>query len=361
MVKLGYKLMAEEHGPADLVRNAQRAEEAGFDFAAISDHYFPWLEEQGHSPFAWSVLGAIAQATKLSLMTAVTCPIMRYHPAIIAQATATMGLLAGERFTLGVGAGERLNEHVVGQGWPGVVERHERLGEALDIIQGLLAGKLTTFRGQHFQLDHARLFDRPQRKPPVIVAAGGPEAARMAGEKADGLIVTEAKKELLKAYAEGGGEGPIYAEVGLCCAANEAAARKTAHRYFRWSLPGWSVLAELPHDEAFAAASQHVTVEAMAEAVSCGPSADRHLEAIDEYVRLGCDHIILTQIGPEQDFFFDLFEKKLAPALRASKSRKKAVSASGPATRRPGRVPLPPRDRGSSPGRGVPALQTRRH
>lgn len=215
MIKLGYKLMTEEHGPVELVRNARLAEEVGFDFAAISDHYFPWLEEQGHSPFAWSVLGAITQATKLELMTAVTCPIMRYHPAIIAQATATMALLAGERFSLGIGAGERLNEHVIGEGWPGVGERHERLAEAVDIIQGLLAGQVTTYRGQHFQLDHAKLFDRPKRKPPVIMAAGGPTAARLAGEKADGLIVTEAKTELLNAFADAGGKGPLYAEVSL--------------------------------------------------------------------------------------------------------------------------------------------------
>jgi len=321
MVKLGYKLMTEEHGPADLVRNAKRAEQAGFDFAAISDHYFPWLEEQGHAPFAWSVLGAIAQATEhLGLMTAVTCPIMRYHPAIIAQAAATMGLLADGRFTLGLGAGERLNEHVVGAGWPGVTERHERLSEALDIIQGLLAGKLTTYRGRHFQLDHAKLFDRPKRKPPVIVAAGGPEAGQLAGEKADGLIVTEPKKELVKAFTAGGGKGPRYAEVAMCCAADEDKARKTAHRYFRWSLLGWPVLAELPHDEAFAAASKHVTVETVGEEISCGPSADRHLEAIHEFTAIGCDHIILNQIGPDQDFFFELFERKLAPALRAKKA-----------------------------------------
>ena len=321
MVKLGYKLMTEEHGPADLVRNAKRAEQAGFDFAAISDHYFPWLEEQGHSPFAWSVLGAIAEATEhLGLMTSVTCPIMRYHPAIIAQAAATMGLLADGRFTLGLGAGERLNEHVVGSGWPGVVERHERLSEALDIIQGLLSGKLTTYRGQHFQLDHARLFDRPKRKLPVIVAAGGPEAGRLAGEKADGLIVTEPEKDLIKAFAAGGGKGPRYAEVAMCCGADEDKARKTAHRYFRWSLAGWSVLAELPHDEAFAAASEHVSVETIGEEISCGPSADRHLEAIHAFTAIGCDHIILTQIGPDQDFFFELFERKLAPALRAKKA-----------------------------------------
>jgi G6PDH family F420-dependent oxidoreductase len=321
MVKLGYKLMTEEHGPADLVRNAKRAEQAGFDFAAISDHYFPWLEEQGHAPFAWSVLGAVAEATEhLGLMTSVTCPIMRYHPAIIAQAAATMGVLADGRFTLGLGAGERLNEHVVGAGWPGVVERHERLSEALDIIQGLLSGKLTTYRGQHFQLDHARLFDRPKRKLPVIVAAGGPEAGRLAGEKADGLIVTEPEKELIKAFTAGGGKGPRYAEVAMCCGADEDKARKTAHRYFRWSLAGWPVLAELPHDEAFAAASEHVSVETVGEEISCGPSADRHLEAIHEFTGIGCDHIILTQIGPDQDFFFELFERKLAPALRARKA-----------------------------------------
>jgi G6PDH family F420-dependent oxidoreductase len=321
MVKLGYKLMTEEHGPADLVRNAKRAEQAGFDFAAISDHYFPWLEEQGHAPFAWSVRGAVAEATEhLGLMTSVTCPIMRYHPAIIAQAAATMGLLADGRFTLGLGAGERLNEHVVGAGWPGVAERHERLAEALDIIQGLLSGKLTTYRGQHFQLDHARLFDRPKRKLPVIVAAGGPEAGRLAGEKADGLIVTEPEKELIKAFTAGGGKGPRYAEVAMCCGADEDKARKTAHRYFRWSLAGWPVLAELPHDEAFAAASEHVSVETIGEEISCGPSADRHLEAIHEFTGIGCDHIILTQIGPDQDFFFELFERKLAPALRAKKA-----------------------------------------
>ena len=320
MLKLGYKLMSEEHGPAELVRNARRAEEAGFDFAAISDHYFPWLEEQGHAPFAWSVLGAIAQATRrMGLMTAVTCPIMRYHPAIIAQAAATMGVLSDDRFTLGLGAGERLNEHVVGAGWPGVTERHERLEEAVDIIQGLLAGQMTTFHGEYFRLDHARLFDRPKRKPDVILAAGGPDAAKLAAQKADGLIVTEARKDLIQAYTSTG-KGPRYAEIAMCCAPTEEEGRKTAHRYFRWSLSGWPVLAELPHEEAFAAASEHVSVEAVAKEVSCGPSVDRHLEAIEKYVAVGCDHIILNQIGPDQDSFFTLCEKKILPALRGKKA-----------------------------------------
>src|SRR3954447_547524 len=184
MLKLGYKLMSEEHGPADLVRNAQRAEQAGFDFAAISDHFSPWLEEQGHAPLAWSVLGAVANATRrIGLMTAVTCPIMRYHPAIIAQGTATLALLSGNRFTLGLGAGERLNEHIVGAGWPGVGERHERLSEAIEIIQGLLAGTLTNYRGKYFRLDQGRLFDRPDQKPAVAMAAGGSQSARLAGRK----------------------------------------------------------------------------------------------------------------------------------------------------------------------------------
>ena len=317
MLKIGYKLMSEEHGPGELVRNAERAERAGFDFAAISDHFFPWLEEQGHAPFAWPVLGAAAQATRrLGLMTSVTCPIMRYHPAIVAQAAATMAVLSGDRFTLGVGAGERLNEHVVGQGWPGVRERHERLSEALDIIQGLLAGELTNYRGAYFHLDDAKLWDQPDRKPDVAVAAGGPEAARLAGRKGDCLMATMADPALIEAFAGAGGSGARYAEVGMCCAPSDEEARETAHRYFRWSAAGWPVMAELPNTKGFAAASEHVTPETVAELVSCGPSAERHLQAIGKYLDAGFDHIVLTQIGPDQDYFFDLFERELAPALR---------------------------------------------
>ena len=316
MVKLGYKLMSEEHGPNDLVRNAGRAEKAGFDFAAISDHFFPWLVEQGHSPLAWSVLGAIAQATsRIELMTAVTCPTIRYHPAIIAQAAATIGLLSGGRFTLGLGAGERLNEHITGAGWPGRAERQERLAEALDIIQGLLAGKLKNYRGKHLNLDHAWLLDRPSKKPPVIVAIAGPRGAATAATKADGLIATEPKPELIAAYAKAGGKGPRYCEVAMCFAAREDDAKKTAHKYFRWSLTGWPVMAELPDPEGFAAASQNITPDDVAEKISCGPSADKHLQAIDKFVKAGFDHIILTQIGPQEDAFFDFFKRELKPAL----------------------------------------------
>jgi G6PDH family F420-dependent oxidoreductase len=321
MPKLGYKLMSEEHGPADLVRNATRAEAAGFAFAAISDHFSPWLEEQGHAPLAWPVLGAVANATRrMGLMTAVTCPTMRYHPAIVAQGAATLGLLSDDRFTLGLGAGERLNEHIIGAGWPGRAERHERLAEAIEIIQGLLSGSLTNYRGSHYRLDHARLFDRPQRKPPVAIAAGGIEAARLAGRSGDALIATEPRADLIEAYRAAGGTGPRYAEVAMCYAKREEDARKTAHKYFRWSLTGWPVMAELPDVEGFAAASKSVTPEAVAKQVSCGPSAEAHLQAIDRYVQAGFDHIILVQVGPEQEAFIEFFERALAPALGSRKA-----------------------------------------
>ncbi|MCO6416228.1 TIGR03557 family F420-dependent LLM class oxidoreductase [Siccirubricoccus sp. KC 17139] len=317
MVKLGYKLMAEEHGPADLVRNLQRAEAAGFDLAAISDHISPWVEEQGHSSFAWTVLGAMAQATqRIGLMTAVTCPLFRYHPAIIAQAAATVALLSGDRFTLGLGAGERLNEHVIGTGWPGVLERHARLSEALDILGGLLGGEMTHYEGKYYRLDHAKLYDRPAHPVPLVLAAGGPDAARLAAKKSHGLIATEPRKELVEAYRQAGGSGPCYAEVSLCVAESEAAGQEVAHRYARWSLTGWPVMAELPHTESFAAATEHVTPEMVGQQASCGPKAEAHLKSINRFIEAGFDHIILSQIGPDQERFIALFERELAPALR---------------------------------------------
>ena len=224
--------------------------------------------------------------------------------------------MSDDRFTLGLGAGERLNEHIVGAGWPGIAERHERLSEAVDLIQGLLAGDLTNYQGRYFRLDHARLFDRPDAKPAVAIAAGGPEAARLAGRKGDGLIATEPRADLVEAFASAGGSGPRYAEVALCYAEREEDARQTAHRYFRWAATGWPVMAELPDVDSFAAASRHVSPEVIADVVSCGPSLDRHLEAIDRYVEAGFDHIILVQVGPAQDTFFDLFERELAAAVR---------------------------------------------
>ena len=195
-------------------------------------------------------------------------------------------------------------------------ERHERLSEATEIIQGLLAGELTNYRGAYFDLDHARLYDRPETKPDVVIAAGGPEAARLAGRKGDGLIVTEPRADLIEEFEAAGGSGPRYAEVALCYAAREADAQETAHRYFRWSVTGWPVQAELPDTEGFAAASKHVSPEIVAQGVSCGPAPERHLEAIERFIQAGYDQIILLQVGPDQDSFFDFFERALAAALR---------------------------------------------
>jgi G6PDH family F420-dependent oxidoreductase len=319
VIQLGYKLMSEEHGPRALVANACRAEEAGFDFAALSDHFHPWLEAQGHSPFAWSVLGALAHATRrLGLMTAVTCPGFRYHPAIVAQAAATVALQSEGRFTLGLGSGERLNEAVIGAGWPDVSVRQERLGEALEIITRLFAGGEQSFHGRHFQLADARLYDLPDRPPPVVVAAGGPQAARLAAESADGLVTTEPRRELVDEFLEAGGAGARYAEIALCWASRAEQARETAHRYFRWSGLGWSVLPELASPEAFAAATRSVRPEDLDEDVALGPDVERHVERIRPFVQAGFDHLILTQIGPEQNGFLEFFERELAPALRSA-------------------------------------------
>jgi G6PDH family F420-dependent oxidoreductase len=259
----------------------------------------------------------VANATRhIGLMTAVTCPIMRYHPAIIAQGAATLGLLSDNRFTLGLGAGERLNEHVVGEGWPGRGERHERLAEAVDIIQGLLAGTLTNYRGTYFVLDDARLFDRPHVKPPVVIAAGGARAAGIAARKGDGVIATEPRADLVEAFISAGGSGPRYAEVAMCYGTQEEEAQQTAHRYFRWSTTGWPVMAELPDTDSFASATRHVSPETLAQQVSCGSSAERHLQAIDRYIQAGYNHIILVQIGPNQEEFLEFFKRELAPNLR---------------------------------------------
>jgi len=316
-IHYGYKLMAEEHGPRALVENARAAEAAGFEFAGISDHYHPWVVEQGHSPFAWSVLGAIAEATsRLGLLTAVTCPTFRYHPAVIAQAAATTALLARGRFTLGVGSGERLNEHVVGGGWPSVGERQERLEEACEILRMLLRGERDTYRGAYFEVEDAGLWDRPDPPPPVVVAAGGPRAARLAARCADGIVATEPKASLVAAYREAGGRGPRYAEVALCYDTEERRARETAHRSFRWTKLGWKVLPELSGPAAFDQASQSTRPEDLEDAVALGPDVERHLKAIAPYAEAGFDHIVLVQVGPEQERFFEFFESELRPALR---------------------------------------------
>jgi G6PDH family F420-dependent oxidoreductase len=315
-MQYGYKLSAEGFGPKELVRQAQLAEASGFDFVEISDHYHPWLDSQGHSPFAWSVLGVIAAKTdSIDLATGVTCPTIRYHPAIIAQAAATMAIVSDGRFTLGVGSGERLNEHVVGRGFPAVAERQAMLREALEIIRQLWQGGYQSYRGEYLDLEDARVFDLPDALPVIAVAAGGPSAARLAADLGDGLFGTEPKANLLEAYRGAGGNGPTYGEVGLAWAEDEASAVKAAYESSKWSLTGWKVMSELPNPANFEASARFVREEDVAAQMPCGPDAAKHLEAIRTYEQAGYDHVVLTNNGPDPDGFMDFFARELKPQL----------------------------------------------
>jgi len=309
--------MSEEHGPNELVRNACRAEQAGFDFVAISDHFHPWLSSQAHSPFAWTVLGAIAaQTQRVGLVTAVTCPTIRYHPAIVAQFAATLALLSGDRFTLGLGAGENLNEHIVGNGWPPPSVRQDMLGEAIDVIRQLWEGREVSHEGEFHTVERAKLWDVPATPPKLAVAAGGTRAARLAGNKGAGLFATEANPELVSAWAEAGGKGPRYAEVPMCWARSEAEATRVAVERGSFSLLGWPVMTELPTPQSFEAAARWVRQEDVVKQISCGPDPERHVAAVRKFVDAGFDHIVLLDLGGEQEGFLKHWQSELGPRLR---------------------------------------------
>jgi len=316
MIRYGFTLMTELHGPRQLVEQAVAAERAGFDFAAMSDHFHPWLEAQGNSPYAWTVLGTVADRTeRMELMTMVTCPYLRYHPAVVAQGAATVQILSGGRFTLGLGAGENLNEHVVGMGWPAVGTRHDLLAESIEIIGRLFAGGEHHFRGDHVHLEAARLYSLPERPPPLAVAAGGPQAARLAAEAGAGLITVAPDPELVEAYRAAGGTGPTYGQVGLSWAPDEDQARKQAWELFRFFAPGWKVMAELATPAAFEAATKHVREEDVAGMMPCGPQPEAHVEAIRRFVQAGYDHVAVVQAGPDQAGFLRFWEEELRPKL----------------------------------------------
>ncbi|MEV0455165.1 TIGR03557 family F420-dependent LLM class oxidoreductase [Catellatospora methionotrophica] len=316
MTNIGYTLMTEQRGPRELVDDAVRAEAAGFDFAVCSDHYYPWLDEQGHAPFAWSVLGAAAHATgRLPLVSFVTCPTMRYHPTVVAQMAATIGVMSQGRFTLGLGAGENLNEHVVGA-YPHATQRHAMLSEALEIIQPLLAGEVVHHLGEYFEVPEARLWDLPDSPVPIGVAVSGPSSIRLATRHAAALIATEPKPELIRQYADAGGTGPRYGQVAICWGPDADECARIAHDQFRWFDLGWAVNAELPHPRSFAAATAVMTPAMVAEKISCGPDVDKHIAAVREFVDAGFTDVALVQIGGDsQPDFLDFAEKQLLPAL----------------------------------------------
>src|SRR3954470_21549781 len=321
MTDFGYTMMTEQSPPDQLVGDLQKAEAAGFDFSVISDHYQPWLEEQGHSGYAWAILGAAAQATeRIPLMTYVTCPTIRYHPAIVAQKAATIQILSGGRFRLGLGAGENLNEHVVGKRWPMVGERHEMLVEAVDIIAGLFEGKPSfNYRGKHYDVESARLWDLPSERVPIGIAVSGADSCKLAGEKADVLVAVEPKEELVQMFDEAGGAGkPRVGQIALAYDTDRDTAVQRAHEQFRWFGLGWKVNADLPGPSSFEAATQFITPEQVGEQLPCGPDVEEHVEKIRPFLDAGFTEVALVQIGgDQQEPFMRWAEQQLLPALRS--------------------------------------------
>ncbi|NYD57503.1 G6PDH family F420-dependent oxidoreductase [Nocardioides marinisabuli] len=324
-MRFGYTLMTEQSGPRDLVRYAAAAERVGFDFEVSSDHFSPWLTEQGHAPYAWSVLGAVSQVTeRVELMTYITCPTMRYHPAVVAQKAATMALLSEGRFTLGLGSGENLNEHTVGHGWPAVDTRQEMLVEAVEIIRALHAGDLVTYRGEHFDVDSSRVWDLPDEPVRLALAVAGDKGVERFAPLADDLIAVEPDPDLVSSWngVEGapriGAGARAIGQIPICWDPDEAAARERAHAQFRWFAGGWKVNADLPTTAGFAGATQFVRPEDVAENIPCGPDLDKIVDSVSAFADAGFTDVALVQVGDEgQQRFLDEAAGPLLEKLRA--------------------------------------------
>ena len=316
MAVYGYALSSEEHGPLELVRQARMAEDAGFSFLSISDHFHPWTSEQGNSPFVWSVIGGIASTTdRIHVGTGVTCPIQRMHPAIVAQAAATAAEMLPGRFHLGVGSGEALNEHVVGGHWPVPSERLEMLEEAIDVIRQLWEGDRVNFAGKHFRVDSARLFTRPQTPPELYVAAASPAAARMAARN-DGLIATGPDPDLFREFAENGGGGkPRFGQITVCWAPNMPAAVETARRVWPISALSWEVRGNVPTPEIFDEVTKRVDESELTAKIICGPDAAPIIDEARKFEEAGFDHIYFHQVGKNQQEFMEFYRGEIAPKL----------------------------------------------
>jgi G6PDH family F420-dependent oxidoreductase len=313
-MKIGYFLSSEENGPMELVAQARAAEQAGFHGLWISDHYHPWNDEQGQSPFVWAVIGALAEATeRVPVTTAVTCPTVRIHPAVIAQAAATAATMLPGRFNLGVGSGEALNEQILGDDWPEADVRLEMLEEAIEVIRELWTGEVVSREGKHYRVRHARIYTLPERPPPVLVSAFGPKSVDLAGRVGDGYVTTMPDASLIERYRAAGGDGPVQAGTKVCYGSDEAEARRTAHRLWpNEVLPG-ELAQVLPTPEHFEQAASLVTEDMVAEAVPCGPDLDRHIESIQEYADAGVDELYIQQVGGGHEQFFEVYAREVLP------------------------------------------------
>jgi coenzyme F420-dependent glucose-6-phosphate dehydrogenase len=318
-MELGYTLAGEEHGPLELVENARRAEAAGFSFAVASDHYHPWVDRQGQSPFVWAVLGGVAASTTtIEVGTGVTCPLLRIHPAVVAQAAATAACMLPGRFFLGVGTGENLNEHVLGDRWPSTAVRRSMLEEAVAVMRALWSGELRSHHGAHYTVENARIYTLPDEPIPVMVAAGGPEAGELAGRIGDGLVVTAPDEETVGAFDDAGGrDKPRYGQLTVCWAESETGARRTAREWWPNAALASPLGQELPLPSHFESAATMVDEDDVADAVVCGPDPDRHLEAIAGFEEAGIDRVFVHQVGPDQDGFMRFYEREILPQLVA--------------------------------------------
>ncbi|HRE25912.1 MAG TPA: TIGR03557 family F420-dependent LLM class oxidoreductase [Anaerolineales bacterium] len=318
MLQLGYALTSELHSAPEMTRHAAQAEQAGFGFALISDHFHPFFTRHAESPFVWAVVGAIAQATSnLRLGTGVTCPIVRYHPALVAQAAATCETLMPGRFFLGVGTGANLNEHVYGDRWPAPGERVDMLEEAVAVIRLLWRGERCSHHGRYFTVDRARLFSVPDAPPPLVVAASGMRMARLAARVGDGLVGLAPDKALIDTYLAAGDTQarPRYAQMAVCYARTEAAARHTAREWWPLGLVPGNVIPELPLPEHYDALTAGVTDEAIGQAVVCGPDPEKHLAGIRRFAAAGFTHVYLHQVGPDQEGFFEFYRREILPVV----------------------------------------------
>ncbi|MDQ1513458.1 MAG: hypothetical protein QOC59_1300 [Microbacteriaceae bacterium] len=323
MTRFGYTLMTEQSGVKDLVSYAVRAEHAGFDFEVSSDHYSPWLPEQGHAPYAWTLLGAVAHATsRVELATYVTCPTMRYHPAVVAQKAATMQQLSDGRFVLGLGSGENLNEHVIGEGWPPVAQRQDMLEEAVHVIRALLTGELVTWEGNYFRVDSGRLWEAPDDGVPIGIAVSGEKSVSRFAPLADHLIATDPKPELIRSWHDARPGEPRSRAIGqipICWAPDKQQAIDLAHEQFRWFAGGWHVNADLPTTAGFSAVGRFVRKDDVAESIACGPDQDELVEGVKPLWEAGFTDIALVQVGDAlQQRFLDEAAEPLLEKLRAA-------------------------------------------
>jgi G6PDH family F420-dependent oxidoreductase len=313
-MKIGYFLSCEEHGPRELVGQARMAEEAGFCDLWISDHYHPWIDAQGHSPFVWSVIGALAEATEHSTVTtAVTCPTVRIHPAVIAQAAATSAVMLDGRFRLGVGSGEALNEHIFGEPWPSANVRLEMLEEAIEVIRALWTGTQVEHTGRHYRVENAQLYTRPDEPPPILVSGFGPKAVDLAARVGDGYCITMPDRDLIDRFRSRAADKRVEAGTKVCYGASRDAAVATTHRLWpNEVLPG-ELAQVLPQPAHFEQASELVTEEMVADSVPCGPDLDEHVAVLQAFADAGVDHLYVQQIGSEQEPFCEAYAEQVLP------------------------------------------------